>query len=176
VLKLNAAVSVNEHRVILGLGSNINSTENIIRALDLLCQQTLLQQVSSTWESRAVGSEGPNFLNAAAWIETQLSIPDLKERILRPIEAKLGRVRTADKNAPRTIDIDILIFEESLVEPAVWDHAFLAAPVAELLPDFTHPQTGESIQKAAERLARKSRLKPRSDVIPGMWKPPSKSA
>lgn len=161
--------------MILGLGSNINPTENMIRALDLLCQQTLVQRVSSTWESPAVGSDGPNFLNVAVWIETRLSMPDLKQRVLRPIEAQLGRVRTADKNAPRTIDIDILIFEEELVDPAVWDHAFLAAPVAELLPDFTHPQSGESIQKAAERLALTSPLKHRPEVIPGLWTPPPKS-
>ncbi len=146
----------------------------MIRALDLLCQQTPLRGVSSTWESPAAGSDGPNFLNAATWIETPLSLPELKQQILRPIEAQLGRVRTADKNAPRTIDIDILIFEEKLVEPAVWDHAFLAAPVAELLPDFIHPQSGEPIQKAAERLALTSRLKHRPDVIPGMWTMPGK--
>jgi 2-amino-4-hydroxy-6-hydroxymethyldihydropteridine diphosphokinase len=157
--------------VILGLGSNINPSENIIRALKLLNQQIGVQRVSSTWESLAVGSEGPNFLNTVAWVETSLEMTDLKQRILRKIEADLGRVRTADKNAPRTIDIDILIFDEQLVEPAGWEQAFLAVPIAELLPDFKHPQTGEPIQNAARRLALASRLIHRPEVVPGMWKP-----
>jgi 2-amino-4-hydroxy-6-hydroxymethyldihydropteridine diphosphokinase len=169
---LNAAASEDKHRVILSLGSNINPTENIIQALGLLCQQASLQRVSSAWESPAVGSEGPNFLNAAAWIETPLSMSDLKQHILRPIEAQLGRVRTADKNAARTIDIDILIYDENLVEPTAWEHAFLAAPLAELLPNFSHPQSGEPIFKAAERLAHETQLKHRPEVIPGFWRLP----
>jgi 2-amino-4-hydroxy-6-hydroxymethyldihydropteridine diphosphokinase len=157
--------------VILSLGSNINPEVNMIRALDLLCQQTDVKRVSSTWESPAVGSDGPDFLNAAVWIETSLSLADLKQGILRPIEAQLGRVRTADKNAPRTIDIDILTYEENLVEPALWQLSFLAIPVAELLPDYKHPQSGEPIQKAAERLAPGAQLKHRPEVIPGLWRP-----
>jgi 2-amino-4-hydroxy-6-hydroxymethyldihydropteridine diphosphokinase len=159
------------HRVILGLGSNINPEQNMIRALDLLCQQTDVQRVSSAWESPAVGSDGPDFLNAAVWINTSLSLPELKQRTLRPIEAQLGRVRTADKNAPRTIDIDILIYEENLVEPAVWHQGFLAIPVAELLPDYKHPQSGEPIHKAVERLEQDPQLKHRPEVIPGLWAP-----
>jgi 2-amino-4-hydroxy-6-hydroxymethyldihydropteridine diphosphokinase len=161
--------------VILGLGSNINSSENMIRALELLNQQIGVPRVSSTWESPAAGSDGPDFLNAAAWVETSLNMTDLKQHILLQIEAELGRVRTTDKNAPRTIDIDILIFDENLIEPAVWEQAFLAAPVAELLPDYKHPQSGEPIQDAARRLALSSRLKHRPDVIPGMWAPEKKS-
>lgn len=169
---MNAAANEDKHRVILSLGSNINPTENLIRALELLCQRTGVQRVSSAWESPALGSEGPDFLNAAAWIETPLSMADLKQHILRPIEAQLGRVRTVDKNAPRTIDIDILIYEDYLVEPAVWEHAFLAAPLAELLPDFSHPQSGEPIWKIAKRLAQESQIKYRSEVIPGAWRLP----
>jgi 2-amino-4-hydroxy-6-hydroxymethyldihydropteridine diphosphokinase len=166
---LNASGNKKGHRVILSLGSNIDPEENIIRALDLLCQQTEVQQVSSAWESPAVGSDGPDFLNAAVWIETPLSQADLKQGILRPIEAQLGRVRTPDKNAPRTIDIDILIYGENLVEPALWRQVFLATPVAELLPDYQHPQSGEPIQKAVERLAPDAQLKHRPEVIPGLW-------
>jgi 2-amino-4-hydroxy-6-hydroxymethyldihydropteridine diphosphokinase len=157
--------------VILGLGSNIDPAKNIIQALTHLRQQTDLLRVSNTWESAAAGSDGPNFLNAAACIETSSSMPELKQDILRPIEARMGRVRTVDKNAPRTIDIDILFYDGDLVEPAVWDFAFLAVPVAELMPDFKRPQSGERLQEAAERLAQASRLKHRPDVIPGLWAP-----
>jgi 2-amino-4-hydroxy-6-hydroxymethyldihydropteridine diphosphokinase len=167
---LNAAGSEDSRRVILGLGSNINPAENMIRALDLLCQHGFVRRVSSAWESTAVGSDGPDFLNVAVWIETSLSLPTLKQEIIRPIEKKLGRVRTADKNAPRTIDIDILIDQEELVEPELWEYAFLAVPIAELLPDFSHPQTGEPLQQAAVRLAQTTRLKHRPEVIRGKWR------
>lgn len=141
----------------------------MIRALDLLCQQTDVIRVSSAWESPAVGSDGPDFLNAAVWIETSLSLSDLKQHIFRPIEAQLGRVRTPDKNAPRTIDIDILIYDEKLIEPAVWHQGFLAIPVAELLPDFKHPQSREPIHNVVHRLAQDAALKHRPEVIPRVW-------
>lgn len=144
----------------------------MIRALDLLCQKTGVQRVSSVWETPAVGSDGPDFLNAAVWVETSLRLSAIKNEIIRPIEAQLGRVRTADKNAPRTIDIDILIDQEEAVEPALWEYAFLALPVAELLPDFSNPQTGESIRQTADRLSQTTRLKHRPEVIPGKWTPP----
>jgi 2-amino-4-hydroxy-6-hydroxymethyldihydropteridine diphosphokinase len=158
--------------VILSLGSNINPIQNIIRALDLLCQQTGVQRVSSAWETPAVGSDGPDFLNAAVWIETRWSISVIKNEIIRSIETQLRRVRTADKNAPRTIDIDILVDQEEVLEPALWEYAFLAIPVAELLPDFRNPQTGEPLRQIAARLAQTTRLKHRPEVIPGKWTPP----
>jgi 7,8-dihydro-6-hydroxymethylpterin-pyrophosphokinase len=64
-----------------------------------------------------------------------------------------------------------LIFEGNLVDSAVWHQGFLAVPVAELYPDFKHPQSGESIQKAAQRLATSAQLKHRPEVLPGMWSP-----
>jgi len=144
----------------------------MIQALDLLCQLTGVRRVSSAWETPAVGSDGPDFLNAAVWVETSLRLSAIKKEIIRPIETQLGRVRTADKNAPRTIDIDILIDREEAVEPALWEYAFLAVPVAELLPDFSNPRTGEPIWQTANRLAQTTRLKHRPEVIPGKWTPP----
>ncbi len=166
---MNVADSEDSRRVILGLGSNIHPAENINRALELLSQHLCIQRVSSAWESMAVGSDGPDFLNVAVWIETSLSLTVLKQEIIRPIEKQLGRVRTTDKNAARTIDIDILIDQEELAESELWDYAFLAIPTAELLPDFTHPRTGEPLQQAATRLAQTTELKHRPEVISSKW-------
>lgn len=96
------------HRACLLLGSNIQPEENLRRAVELLRQYFVVEKVSAAWETPAVGSDGPDFLNAAVVIHTSLDPWQLKERFLRPLEAQLGRVRTADKNAPRTIDIDIV--------------------------------------------------------------------
>ena len=61
------------------------------------------------WETPPVGSRGSNFLNAALLIRTTLTSGLLKSLVLRPIEIQMGRVRTANKNAPRPIDLDILV-------------------------------------------------------------------
>ncbi len=60
-------------------------------------------------------TDQPNFLNAAVLIETDLTAAELKEQVLQVIERELGRVRTADKNAPRTIDLDIALFGDQVL-------------------------------------------------------------
>ena len=69
-----------------------------------------------TWETQAVGSPGPNFLNTAVKITTGLEMSALKLSVLRSVEQELGRVRTSDKNAPRTIDLDIIVFDDEICE------------------------------------------------------------
>jgi 2-amino-4-hydroxy-6-hydroxymethyldihydropteridine diphosphokinase len=165
---LNAA-GVELHQVILGLGSNINPYENLPRAVDLLCEQVTILAISRAWETPAVGNPAPDFLNAAIQVLTLLPPEELKQRVIRPIETQLGRVRTADKNAPRPIDIDILAYDGKILDMLVWEQAYLAVPLAELAPGYTHPETGESIASAAVRLARLTRFEPRPTVLPGLW-------
>jgi 2-amino-4-hydroxy-6-hydroxymethyldihydropteridine diphosphokinase len=157
------------HQVILGLGSNIEPQENLPRAVDLLCEHVTIQAISRAWETPAVGNPAPDFLNAAIQVLTPLPPDELKRQVIHPIEARLGRVRTADKNAPRTVDIDILAYDGEILDPLVWEQAYLAVPLAELAPGHTHPETGESIAHAAVRLARLTRFEPRPTVLPGLW-------
>ena len=144
-----------EHQVYLGIGSNIQPLENLPRCLALLRQKVLVEEVSRIWKNPPVGSTGEDFLNAAVRIRTSLEAEDLKTRVLRPIESQLGRVRTRDKYAPRTIDLDILIIDGKVCDPQIWKRAFLAVPLAELLPRYTDPKTGETLSEAARRLAEK---------------------
>jgi 2-amino-4-hydroxy-6-hydroxymethyldihydropteridine diphosphokinase len=157
-----------EVKVFLGLGSNIHPEQNLPRAVSLLKQVVKIEAISTAWHTPAVGAPGPDFLNAALLIRTSLSSQDLKKNVIRKIEAQLGRKRTAEKNAPRTIDIDILIFDNQVIEPEIWDRAFLAVPLSELAPDLCDPDSGESLQRAAERLSQQTRIKPRPGVLPGM--------
>ena len=140
------------HQVIIGLGSNISPAENLKSALYLLGQYAPIEAISEVWQTHAVGSRGPDFLNAAVVISTSLSYDDLRNQILRPIENLLGRVRTKDPNAPRTIDLDILIVDGELIDQDLWNYAHVCVPVAQLLPDFHNPITGEPIKKTADRL------------------------
>ncbi len=64
----------------------------------------------------------------------------------------MGRVRTADRNAPRTLDIDIILFDGVVLDDALWERSFIAIPLAELLPSLPHPATGETLADLAARL------------------------
>jgi len=152
------------HRACLLLGSNLQPEENLRRAVELLRQYFVVEKVSAAWETPAVGSDGPDFLNAAVVIHTSLDPWQLKERFLRPLEAQLGRVRTADKNAPRTIDIDIVIWDADLLDLDVWKYAYAAVPVAELLPCQQSEETGEYLEQAAARLNRSTHMCARPEV------------
>jgi 2-amino-4-hydroxy-6-hydroxymethyldihydropteridine diphosphokinase len=112
------------HQVCLLIGSNIQPERNLPLSVTLLKKVMPVLQVSSVWESATVGSDGPNMLNAAILVSTPLEADDLKEQVLRPLEAQMGRVRTSDKNAPRTIDLDIIFFDQHCLEPNLWHYAF----------------------------------------------------
>jgi 2-amino-4-hydroxy-6-hydroxymethyldihydropteridine diphosphokinase len=153
-----------QHRACLLLGSNIQPEKNLLKALYLLRQNFPVEQVSRVWESAAVGSAGPNFLNAAVIIRTSLDPRQLKEGCLRPLEARLGRVRRRDKNAPRTIDIDIVAWDADIVDANVWKYAHVAVPVAELLPCYQREGTGEYLEQRAARLRRSTSIFPRREA------------
>lgn len=155
------------HRAIISLGSNISKEENLPAALRLLAEREQVVAVSSVYETVPVGlRDQPNFFNAAVLIETTASPAALKSGVLTDIERHLRRVRRTDKNAPRTIDLDISWYDDgvlqytaadgvvrSIPDPDLRRFAHVALPVAELLPDTTiHPETGESIQAIAQRL------------------------
>lgn len=155
------------HTAYLGLGSNIAPEANLVKAMELIRQHMPVEAISNAYETPAVGSSGPNFINAAILVRTPLTPGLLKSLVLRGIEVQLGRMRTANKNAPRTIDLDILVFDGQLMDPKVWTHAFVAVPLAELLPGYTHPNTRQNLQEVARRLAHETTLKLREDVSLG---------
>ena len=99
-----------------------------------------LLAISSAWKSALVGSSDPDFLNAAAKFASHLSAEELKNEVEQPIEKELGRVRSADRFAPRTIDLDIVIFDDKELDPDIWNFAYLALPLSEILPDHRHLQ------------------------------------
>ncbi len=150
--------------VYLGLGSNIQPEENLPRAVALLAERVPVVAVSSVWEAEAVGVEGPPFLNAALACRSPLSAEELKTHLLRPLERALGRIRTADKFAPRPIDLDILIHHGRLIDPDLWRLAYIAVPLAEILPNLRHPASGTRLAEVAARLRAQSDLRRRDDV------------
>jgi 7,8-dihydro-6-hydroxymethylpterin-pyrophosphokinase len=77
----------------------------------------------------------------------------------------LGRRRSADKFAPRTIDIDIVIFDGQSCDDKYWEQAFVVVPLAEIHPEYQNPLTKESIIKTAARLRQKMWMETRPEVL-----------
>lgn len=163
-LKLNV-VEMDEHQYILGLGSNIDPVTNLHRTVEMLRQEVTVDNISTIWVTKPVGEAGPDFLNAAVQIKSTLEPNTLKSQVLRPIEAKLGRIRTKQKNSPRTIDIDILFADDQVVDDEVWQYTHKALPLAELKPYLIHPITGETLEILARRLLRSTPLDHRPAIL-----------
>jgi len=160
------------HQAYISLGSNINPRENMLQAMKRLRQMVTVNAYSTIWETDAVGSEGPRFLNAAAWISTNLPPEVLKSQVLAVIEQELGRERTSDKNAPRTMDLDIIVFDEAILESNLWKRDFLAIPIAELRPDLEMPGEGITVNQVAQGMRASSTAVPRLDLtIPDQSQP-----
>jgi 2-amino-4-hydroxy-6-hydroxymethyldihydropteridine diphosphokinase len=149
----------------LSLGSNIQPETNLVRAINLLGKYGRLERISSAWESESVGAPGPNYLNTCVLLLTPLSQPVLKEQALLPIETELGRQRTADKFAPRTIDIDIVLFDGKSCDDRYWEQAFVMVPLAEIIPDYQNPVTDEKITETATRLHQQVWMETRPEIL-----------
>ena len=163
------------NHVFVALGSNIRSEYNMPEAVRRLSLHCRLVAVSPVYETTPVGNtQQPNFLNAAALIQTELTAAELKECVLQVIEQELGRVRTEDKNAPRTIDLDIALFvvhdseagSSTFYDPDILKYAHVAVPLADIAPERRHPVTGQTLKEIARALS-VSGLVSRPDVV--LW-------
>lgn len=153
------------HLAYLSLGSNIEPGVNLPRAVELLSKHGEIMRISSVWESEPVGGSGGNYLNACLAYKTTLPQEILKTNVIYPIEKQLGRQRGEDKFAPRTIDIDIIIFDGEPVGSHWLAQAFVMVPLAEIFPKFQNPATGESIQETSTRLRREVWIETRRGVL-----------
>lgn len=165
-LKLSESKDRKHHSVLIGVGSNIEPVKNIRHAMALLAKKVEIQSCSRVWQNPAVGSDGPDYLNAAVFVHSQLDLEEMKSALLRPLEASLDRQRTEDKNADRTIDLDILIYDGQSLDEELWTQPHVSIPSAELMPDFRHPETGETLSEAAARLRPENDFLLRSDLDP----------
>jgi len=152
--------------VALSLGSNIDKEHNLPKAVRLLQEMCDVTAVAPIYETAPTGLlDQPNFFNTAVLIQTELSATEIKETIIGAIETKLNRVRQTDKNAPRTIDLDIALFNNGVFNYALSDGStrrvpdkdilrfpHVAVPLADILPDMPHPETGELLSSIAAQL------------------------
>jgi 2-amino-4-hydroxy-6-hydroxymethyldihydropteridine diphosphokinase len=138
--------------VILLIGSNIDPISNIKKAIKQISERIQIDSQSSLWETKPIGTEGDNFFNLALAVTSSLDFNTLKFEVLRLIEIDLGRVRISDKFASRTIDIDIILDGDTIIEPNIWHLAYIAVPVAELIPGLIYPETHQTLNEVASIL------------------------
>ncbi len=136
----------------LGLGSNLDAEQNLQLACRELRNRFSLQKISTAYLSKALGFDGADFLNAVACIETELTPQELCGE-LELIHDLAGRTRRSEKFIARTLDIDLLLYDQLILnEPPVrlpredvLQYSFVLRPLAEIAPDYHHPVTGKLI-------------------------------
>ena len=145
----------------IAVGSNIDPERHIARGLDLLAGCVTVTGVSTFYRSEALRRpQDPPFLNGIVAVETDISPRPLKFDVLRRIEEASGRVRTADAYAPRTLDLDIVMYGDTVVrapdleipDPDLLERPFLAVPLLELAPDLILPDTGTPLSWIVSRM------------------------
>lgn len=145
------------HKAYLSLGSNQEPEKHLAAAVQAL-RETFGDIVLSDWvQTKAVGFDGPDFINGAAIIETDWDVLTLNDW-LHGLENRHGRLRDVPRFSSRTLDIDIIFFDDLILKgpgnlqiprPEL-KHAFVLGPLAQIAPDYVNPETGNTL---AETLA-----------------------
>ena len=138
--------------VYVAAGSNVEPEENLARALDELEQAFGDLAISPAYRNEAVGFAGPDFINLVVGFRTVEAPGEVKQTLER-IEALCGRPRTAPKWGPRSMDLDILMYDQVvsdepalvLPRPDLLRRAFMLKPLADLAPDLRHPTQHRTI-------------------------------
>lgn len=142
----------------VSVGANIEPERNIRAALMALQERTRVVGSSTFYRTQPIGRcDQPWYVNGVWRIETEVPASQMKTAVLQPIEGGLGRVRTGDRDSPRTIDLDLVLYGDLVVneEALTLPHPdiarpFVYFPVVELLAEMSH----EASHGLAERIER----------------------
>lgn len=162
-----ASTHKNWHIAFIGIGSNLgDSHDNIKQALKLInTKNSYVLKTSQIYETSPISNiPQNNYLNCVAQIKTLLTPTQLMQFLLG-IEQELKRVRTV-KNAPRTIDLDILLFNNCVFDtelvtiphPRMHERLFVLIPLCELAPDYVHPILNQTIYNLSKQLQKTQQL------------------
>ena len=125
--------------VIIAIGSNINAHENIKQMLQILAEEVEIVQLSSLIQTSPIGiTDQEDFTNGAVKIRTDMTAGELR-KFLKKLEDKMGRDRSLPKFGPRIIDLDILVFNDELMDEDYFSRDFLRSSAQEL--GYIHNRT-----------------------------------
>jgi 2-amino-4-hydroxy-6-hydroxymethyldihydropteridine diphosphokinase len=155
-------MSTRPERVYVGVGSNLDPERNVWAAFCRLRDVLAVDRVATCYWSAPVGRpEQPRYLNTV-WSGRYRGTPLTLRAALRDVEAALGRRRTADRYASRTVDLDVLLFGALVLrdgpvllpDPDLCQRAFIALPLLEIDPELRLPDTGERLADRVRELDR----------------------
>lgn len=140
--------------VSISLGSNIHPEQNIRHAVMALREHFGELIVSPVYQTEAVGFDGEDFLNLVVCFESELDVYAVASTI-KLIEDDLGRDRTQPRFSARSIDLDLLTYDDLVMdEPGIQiprheilQNAFVLKPLSDICADHRHPQVGQSYQQ-----------------------------
>ena len=146
------------HRAYLSLGSNIAPEKHLRAAIEELRARFGTLTVSPVYRSAAVGFEGPEFLNLAVGIDTDLDAHAL-DAWLHALEDRHGRHRDQPRYASRTLDVDIVLFDEAIIAGpghlriprAELAEAFVNVPLVDIAPAVRNPESGLTVAEIRAR-------------------------
>ncbi|HEY3643792.1 MAG TPA: 2-amino-4-hydroxy-6-hydroxymethyldihydropteridine diphosphokinase [Gammaproteobacteria bacterium] len=136
-------------RAYVGIGSNVEPERHIVMAIQALRGRFGLLTLSPLYQNEAVGFEGDDFLNGVIGLDTDLDVPSLKTA-LDEVELACGRQRGAARFAPRTLDLDLLVYGDTVDAAAklprgdILRYAFVLKPLADIAAVESHPVTGKT--------------------------------
>lgn len=156
-----------DNHVYILMGSNNQPASNLWLGIRALAEIGDVRAISSVYESPPAGADESNvphpdsYLNVAALLVTSLTPEALKTR-LRAIEDRRGRERhsaAGQKSGSVTLDLDIVLFNRDRLDiagspvpdPDILRHGHVAVPLAEIAPDFVHPETGTALREIARQ-------------------------
>ncbi len=140
--------------IYISIGSNIDAERYIRGAVDALREKYGELRLSSVYESESIGFEGDNFLNLVAGTQTDQSVEEVLDT-LHEIENRFGRMRTGPRFSSRTLDLDLLLYDDQVLQDQGIDipreeitrNAFVLQPLAEIAPQLRHPQQQLTMQE-----------------------------
>lgn len=140
--------------VFVAAGSNVEPVANLRRALDVLARHYPELRCSRAYRNAAVGFAGDDFVNLVVAFESSDDVGTVLEH-LHEAEAACGRARNAPKWAPRSMDLDVLVYGDRVTDepglvlprPDLLRRAYMLGPMAELAPDFVHPTLGSTLRE-----------------------------
>ena len=139
-------------RIYISIGSNIEAERHLRLAIGELRKYYGELQLSSVYESEAVGFDGDNFLNMVVGLDTDEEVHTVVQT-LREIEDRHGRIRSGPRFSARTLDLDLLLYDDLVVKEDALDlprgeitqNAFVLWPLAEIAPEIMHPVEQQSM-------------------------------